>query len=484
MTGQGQIRYEHKMEKQISITPPAAVHLIGICGTGMGSLAGLLASRGFRVTGSDAAAYPPMSTALRQLGIPIFEGYSPAHLDHRPDLVVVGNVCRPDHPEAAAARERGLPCASMARTLSDLFLVDKNSIVISGTHGKTTTSTLVAFLLHAASKDPSFLIGGVTGNFDSNFRLGNGNEFVVEGDEYDSAYFEKIPKFLLYRPRAAVVTSIEYDHIDIYPSPEAYHTAFREFGKTLPDGAPLAVYCGDGPASKMAEETGARVWRYGVAGDPKEEDADWLAIPREEGGFDLQAEGHLVDRFQTPLLGRHNLRNTLAAFIMCHQVAGVDFETLKSALPSFKGVKRRQEVVGTPRGITVYDDFAHHPTAVFETLRALRQKHPRGQLIAAIEHGSATACRRVHQQEYGRAFDAADRVVIAPPGRTLPTNELIDTEQMAQDIANRGGDAFAADSIEAVLDKLVEWARPGDAVVLLSNGSFGGLSKKLLEALA
>jgi len=474
--------YQYEMEKTISLHPPAKVHLVGICGTGMGSLAGLLASRGFQVTGSDAAAYPPMSTELGRLGIPIFEGYTARNLDHSPDLVVVGNVCREDHPEAAAARERGVPYASMARTLSDLFLADRNAIVIAGTHGKTTTSTLTAYLLHAASRDPSFLIGGITGNFDSGFRLGSGADFVVEGDEYDSAYFEKIPKFLLYRPRAAAITSIEYDHVDIYETEAAYTAAFEAFGATLPAGAILAVYSGDPLALELAKNTKAEVVGYGVAGNPDEESADWLAVPRGDT-FELRIKGSSALQFAPPLLGQHNLRNTLAALILCHRAAGVPLEILGRALPSFLGVKRRQEIIGTPRGITVYDDFAHHPTAVLETLAALRAKHPKGQLIAAVEHRSATACRRLHQQRYGQVFDAADRVVIAPPGRELPEDELIDTRQVAADINRRGGQAVAAGSIDDVLEQIAEWARPGDAVVLLSNGSFGGLPERILEAL-
>lgn len=471
------------MDITIELTPPAKVHMIGVCGTGMGSLAGLLASRGFRVTGSDTAAYPPMSTQLSKMGIPIFEGYSPENLTHAPDLVVVGNVCRPDHPEAKAARDRGLLTASMAKTLSDLFLKDKNSIVVAGTHGKTTTTALTAFLLHATSRDPSFLVGGIGGNFDAGFQLGNGPDFVVEGDEYDSAYFEKIPKFLLYRPRAAAITSIEYDHIDIYKSPDEYEKAFETFSASLPDGAPLAVYCGDEKAVSLAKKSTAATLQYASEGDPRYEDADWLAIPKNAGEFELRIGGASAGRFQTSTFGRHNLRNTLAALILCHRASGVSIDDLKGALPNFLGVKRRQEIVGKPRGITVYDDFAHHPTAVFETLKALAARHGNGRLIVAFEPRSATACRRLHQEKYGEVFDPADFVVIAPPARELPEDEIIDTGQIAKDINKRGGDAVAAESIDEVLLEITKHAKPNDAVAMLSNGSFGGLLPRVLEAL-
>jgi UDP-N-acetylmuramate: L-alanyl-gamma-D-glutamyl-meso-diaminopimelate ligase len=467
----------------LPVTPPATIHLIGICGTGMGALAGLLVSRGYTVTGSDLRAYPPMSMELASLGITIMEGYKASNLNHHPDLVVVGNICRPDHPEAEAARSMGLNFASLPRTVHTLFLTGKQPIVVAGTHGKTTIASLIAFLLHTTGRDPSFLVGGITSDFGSGYRLGQSDLFVIEGDEYDSAYFEKIPKFLSYAPSAAVITSVEHDHLDIYPTYTDYKNAFAAFANLLPHGAPLAVYAGDRAAVDVAEKSPAQIIRYGVIGDAAPGDIDWLAVPDRGGDFDLVIAGKNIGHFRTPIGGNHNLRNTVAALIMCHLSAGVSFAELGGALPSFKGVKRRQEIIGKPGGITLYDDFAHHPTAVKETLRALAPLHPAGRLLAAFEPRSATACRRFHQKRYAESFDSAGRILIAPPGRELPTEELLDTGLLAEEINARGGSAAAMGTIDDILAEIVRWSRPGDGVVLLSNGGFGGLKHKVLEAL-
>ncbi len=469
--------------RELNIEPPATVHLIGICGTGMGALAGLLAARGYQVTGSDRHAYPPMSTELERLGIKVVEGYAASNLDHNPSLVVVGNVCRRDHPEAAAARERGLTYASMPRTFGELFLKQRRSLVIAGTHGKTTITSLTAFLLHATGRDPSLLVGGVAADFGAGFRLGSGEWFVVEGDEYDSAYFEKIPKFLSYSPRAAVITSVEYDHIDIYSSFDEYRQAFVSLAELVPPPGPLAVYAGDSAAVEVAARASANVVFYGVEGDPFATEPSWVAKELPDRRFELIVDRAACGVFDTPLSGRHNLRNAVAALILCHRAAGVPLEELARALPEFRGVRRRQEVVGRPGGVTIYDDFAHHPTAVEETLAALATLHPPGRLFAAFEPRSATACRRLHQERYAAAFGSAGRVVIAPPGRDLPDDIQLDTRLLARDLTEQGIAATAANSIDEVLEEIVAWVRRGDGVALLSNGAFGGLGKRLLEAL-
>jgi UDP-N-acetylmuramate: L-alanyl-gamma-D-glutamyl-meso-diaminopimelate ligase len=470
----------------LDITPSSKIHLIGISGTGMGTLAGLLKESGFDVRGSDVHAYPPMSLELKRLGVPVMEGYSPSNLDWGPDLVVVGNVCRPDHVEAAAAIAKGIPFASMPTVLHDLFLRHKRAVVIAGTHGKTTTTALAAYLLHAAGRDPSMLVGGITANFGRGYLVGEGPDFVIEGDEYDSAYFEKRPKFLSYAPKSAVITSVEHDHIDIYPSFETYQQAFRDLVALVPPPGPIAVFGGD-PAAvavAVAGDAKAEVIRYAVEGDAVDRDVHWTARPLGGGEFRLAIGGQVAGRFKTPIGGRHNLRNTLAALIMAHVGAGVPLGDLSRALPGFKSVARRQEVIGRPGDITVYDDFAHHPTAVRETLESLRANHPEGRLLAAFEPRSATACRRLHQEAYASAFDAATRAVIAPPGRDLPEDEKLDTARLADALRKRGIDASAPDTIDDVLDDIVGWARPGDAIALLSNGGFGGLHRRLLDALS
>ncbi|MCP4196171.1 MAG: hypothetical protein GY762_03395, partial [Proteobacteria bacterium] len=320
----------------LPVKPPATIHLIGICGTGMGALAGLLVSRGYTVTGSDLHAYPPMSLELASLGITIMEGYKASNLNHRPDLVVVGNICRPDHPEARAARTMGLNFASLPQTVYELFLAGKHPIVVTGTHGKTTITSLVAYLLHATGRDPSFLVGGITSDFGTGYRLGKSDLFVIEGDEYDSAYFEKVPKFLSYAPKAAVITSVEHDHLDIYPTYQDYENAFTSLAELVPHGAPLAVYAGDRAAVKVAEKSQARMIRYGVAGDAPPGNIDWLAVPGDRWHFDLVVAGKDIGPFHAPIGGKHNLRNTLAALVMCHLSAGVSFKELGDALPAFK----------------------------------------------------------------------------------------------------------------------------------------------------
>ncbi len=448
----------------------------------MGALAGLLVARGFTVTGSDAHAYPPMSTELKSLGIDIMEGYRASNLDHAPDLVVVGNVCRADHPEAVAAQKLGLKFASMPKTVHDLFIRDRRSIVIAGTHGKTTTTALTAYLLEATGRDPSVLVGGVTADFGSGYKLGKGPDFVIEGDEYDSAYFEKVPKFLSYAPSAAAITSIEHDHIDIYPTADAYMDVFHELVR-LVDPGPLAVYAGDADALFAARGFDARVVTYGVQGDPMPPGTNWVAAHRDDGDFSLLIDGVEAGTWKTVMHGTHNLRNTLGALILAHHAAGIPLDELATALPGFGGIARRQQVVARPRGITLYDDFAHHPTAVGETLRALKRLHRDGRLIAAFEPRSATACRRLHQQRYAEVFDAADLAIIAPVGRDLPVDEMLDTGRLADDLRARGVEAVAASTIDEVVDLITRRAQPGDGVALLSNGAFGGILNTLVGAL-
>jgi UDP-N-acetylmuramate: L-alanyl-gamma-D-glutamyl-meso-diaminopimelate ligase len=469
--------------KRISLTPPAKIHLIGICGTGMGALAGLLKARGFAVTGSDAQAYPPMSTELEAQGIRIMEGYHARNLDHAPDLVVVGNVCKVDHPEAKAARERGLACVSMPAAVRDLLLPGRRSLVVAGTHGKTTTTAMLAFLLERTGRDPSLLVGGVTADFGAGHKLGGGDHFVIEGDEYDSAYFEKRPKFLSYEPAAAIITSVEHDHVDIYPTEEAYRAAFVQLA-ALVDPGPLVVFAGDRVAVEVARFASARVVTYAAAGDECAAAPDWIGADLGGGRFALTVEGRAEGEWLAPMPGRHNLRNTVAALAMANLAAGIPLDELGRALPAFGGVARRQQVVASPRGIVIYDDFAHHPTAVRETLAALSGRHAAGRLAAAFEPRSATACRRVHQAAYAAAFDAAGLVLIAPVGRALRAEEMLDTGLLARDLRERGIDACAAGSVEEIIERIAAWARPGDGVALLSNGAFGGVHRRLAEALS
>ncbi len=485
------------------------VHFVGVAGTGMGSIAGLYRAAGHRVTGSDVAFHPPMGPALRRWGIELMDGFDPAHLDPVPDLVVVGNVCRPTNPEAHAARERKLRVTTMCHALADLVLARTAPLVVAGTHGKTTTTSLAAWLLASAGVDPGFLIGGLPKNFPESFRLpGNfgktalplaptagaapaarrATPFVVEGDEYDTAFFEKTPKFWHYRPEVAIVTSIEHDHVDLYPDEAAYLAAFRGFVERVPAHGLIVAHAGDRRVCEIVRSAArAPVAWYALDGDTRHaEPPHWLAAPATADAtgqaFELFAGGSLVGRGATRLSGRHNLANAVAALAATCQGYGVPTATALAALARFEGVARRQDLLGEPRGVRLYDDFAHHPTAVRETLAGLRARHPTGAIIAAYEPRSATACRALHQAAYAEAFDRADAVLLAPLGRDIPAAEALDLGRLASDLAGRGVAAVACPSIDAVADEIQRRARPGDTVVLLSNGTFGGLGAKLLAA--
>jgi UDP-N-acetylmuramate: L-alanyl-gamma-D-glutamyl-meso-diaminopimelate ligase len=466
--------------------PPRAhrlVHLIGICGTGMGSLAGLLRDAGYDVRGSDDAVYPPMSTMLRQRGIPILEGYDAAHLDDRPDLVVVGNVATAKNPEAVAAKERGIPFLSMAQAIGELFLEGRHSIVVAGTHGKTTTAALMAWLLTSAGRCPSFLVGGVLRNFDRSYGLGEGEEFVVEGDEYETAYFDKGPKFLHYRPKTAILTSVEYDHAEMFPSLEAVKSAFRRFVALVPkDGALVA--CADDPnVLEVASGTGAPVVTYGLGPG-----CAWQGRVLRSGPEGMEIEvlsrGKAFGRFTAPVSGLQNARNILAVVAVA-AARGVSAGEIGEGLRSFAGVRRRQEVRGVVGGVTVIDDFAHHPTAVRLTLDGLRQRYLGQRLWAVFEPRTNTSRRSVFQDEYARSFDAADRVVIAAvdhPERA-PDGQRFSAERLVADLGAAGRPALYVPAVADIVAMVSAEAKAGDVVVVMSNGAFGGIHQKLLESL-
>ncbi|MBM4376007.1 MAG: UDP-N-acetylmuramate:L-alanyl-gamma-D-glutamyl-meso-diaminopimelate ligase [Deltaproteobacteria bacterium] len=486
------------------------VHFVAVAGTGMGSVAGLFRALGHRVTGSDVAFHAPMGPALERWGVETRLGYDPANLTPRPDLVVIGNVCRRDNPEARAAIDGGLPYLSMCHALGEYVLEGTAPLVVAGTHGKTTTTSLAAYLLSATGKEPGFLVGGLPKNFTTSFQLPAGGRtarrlpitgasvelggrlpaFVLEGDEYDTAFFEKTPKFWHYRPEVAIVTSIEHDHVDIYPDEEAYLAAFRGFVERVPADGLVVAYAGCPRVVKVVSECArAPIAWYAVEGDELHGmPPHWLLAPATSDAsgqsFDLYVGGALATRSALRLSGRHNLANAAAAIAAVCQGYGVPVSSALSALTGFEGVSRRQDLRGEPRGIRLYDDFAHHPTAVRETLAGLRAKHPDGRLFAVYEPRSATACRALHQQAYVEAFDAASSVWLAPLGRAIASDEALDLERLATDLRVRGKSAVAAPSLDAIVEALRAEAQRGDSVVLLSNGSFGGLVERLLVALA
>ncbi|MBK8171195.1 MAG: UDP-N-acetylmuramate:L-alanyl-gamma-D-glutamyl-meso-diaminopimelate ligase [Sandaracinaceae bacterium] len=467
------------------------VHMIGVAGTGMGALAGLLRSAGHRVTGSDTAFYPPMGDVLRGWGVETLQGFDPAHLIEKPDLVVVGNVCRRDNVEARAAIDGGMRYASMPGTIDEMFLQTRPSFVVAGTHGKTTTSTLLAYLLHKVGKDPGFLVGGVPKDFNESFRVGAKDApFVIEGDEYDSAFFEKTPKFWRYRPFAALLTSIEHDHVDIYPTMDSYRAAFVEFVKLIPEDGLLVAYAGDVEVRKIAAEAKCRVRYYALdTDDTGGISPEWqAALAAPEAGmqpFDLFFGGSSSGRIFSPLSGAHNVRNALGAIGLASEGANVSVKALTTALLGFGGVKRRQELRGTADGVRVYDDFAHHPTAVRETIAGIRARHPEGKLIAVFEPRSATASRRTHQDEYPEAFRSADVTVLAPVGRSeIAEGERLSVQTIAAAIHTAGRAAYTPTSIDDVVRVVLENAGRGDTILVMSNGAFGGIHDTLLAKLA
>ena len=463
--------------------PVRRVHLVGICGTGMGSLAGLLADAGVEVRGSDEAVYPPMSTMLMDKGIRVLEGYRAAHLDDRPDLVIVGNIATRQNPEAVAAVERGIPFLSMPQALGRLFLEGRHSIVVAGTHGKTTTSALMAWVLSAAGRDPSFLVGGVLKDIGRSYHLGGGQDFVLEGDEYETAYFDKGPKFLHYRPRSVILTSVEYDHAEMYADLPSVKLAFRRLLELIPaDG--LLVYCADDPnVREVLSSARCTAVPYGCG-----RGEGWRGHVGSSGPegmeFEVTRDGGLFGLFRVPMTGLHNLRNILGVMAVAHS-RGVQAQAIAEGLRKFSGVKRRQEVRGVAAGVVVIDDFAHHPTAVRATLQATRDRYPGQRIWAVFEPRTNTTRRSVFQEEYARSFDDADRIILAAvdhPERA-PEGQRFSVERLVADLQGRRKEADYIPAVPEIVARVAREARDGDIVLVMSNGAFGGLHDRLLAAL-
>ena len=464
---------------------PMKVHLIGIGGTGMGALAGLLKEAGHQVRGSDGPLYPPMSTLLQQLQIPLYEGYAADNLDWGPDVVVVGNICRKDHPEAVAAEERGLRRLSFPALLCELFLAERHVIVVAGTHGKTTTTSMMAHLLQHAGQRPGFLVGGIPGNFGCSYAVGHEPYFTVEGDEYDCAFFDKRPKFVHYRPQTAILTGVEFDHADIYPTMDHVEQAFAMLVARVPAHGRLLVCADSEVAVRLCREAACAVETYSVRGTG----ATWQAVVQGGSGggrqrLTVSREGQELGAVEVPMTGLHNMENALAVYAAGAH-AGLPHSALAAGLQSFSGVRRRQDVRGEAAGVTVVDDFAHHPTAIAETLSGLRGVHGSGRLVAVFEPRSATSRRSVFQDRFVEALGRADQVVLAglhaPEG--IPEAERLDLARVVAELRASGTGAQQLDSVEAMVQHLRQYCQEGDTVVVMSSGGFGGLVEKLLAAL-
>ncbi len=465
------------------------IHLMGICGTAMASLAGMLKQRGFQVTGSDAAAYPPVSDFLQELGIPVAQPFAAENLEPRPDLVVIGNAMSRGNVELEHVLDQRIPFCSLPQLLHDEFLRGKEVLVIAGTHGKTTTTSMLAWIFHSAGLHPSFLIGGIAENFGSSFHLGEGKHFILEGDEYDTAFFDKGPKFLHYFPDSIILTSVEFDHADIYKDLDAVETAFKRLVNLIPRRGRIIAF--DGFAGEAAQTPGSQsldrclakafcpVERYGAG--PR---ANWkvtnLRLGPARTTWTVLHDGQPWAELEFPLAGEYNVWNATAAAALAAS-CGVPTEAIAAALKSFKSVKRRLEVKAQVNGITIIDDFAHHPTAIAGTLKALRSRYPGARLWAILEPRSNTLRRRVLQSDLARSLAQADEVIVAGVFRSeaVPENERLELPALAAEIAHNGRRARLLADADAIVESIAPEMRRGDVVAILSNGGFGGIYEKL-----
>jgi len=461
------------------------IHLIAIAGVGMATIAAMLKERGYCVTGSDQGVYPPMSDFLAEAEIPVMQGYRAENLTPAPDLVIVGNAVSRTNPEVAALQETSIPYLSFPQALAQFFLDGKRPLVVAGTHGKTTSTALLAWVLEQAGRHPGLLVGGLSKNFSRGYQLGTGEFFVVEGDEYDSAFFDKGPKFLHYQPQAVLLNAVEFDHADIYRDLEHVKDAFGRLLAIVPSGAPLLV-CSDFPAAvDVAQAAQKPFGTFGLDGNP-----DWhVRDVRDDGSylsFTVTHRQKEVHRFALSLMGWMNVRNALGVSALCLEL-GLSAAEIALGLKSFLGVERRQELVGEVNGITIIDDFAHHPTAVTVTIEAVRLRYPNRKLWAVFEPRSNTCRRRIFQKPLANALSRADWAVIGPvhtkPQDPLAAEDLFSPAELVADLETMGRGAHTGQSVDEICDFLTDACRPEDVVLIMSNGSFGGLPRKLLAAL-
>lgn len=454
----------------------------------MAALAGMLQATGHRVTGSDENIYPPMSTMLQSLGIHVSQGYGPQHLRPAPDCVIVGNAIPRGNAEVEETLKLRLVYRSQAEVVKEEFIRGRRSLVVAGTHGKTTTTSIAAWIMDQGGLDPTFLIGGVAQNFDVSFRVTNSEYVLIEGDEYDTAYFDKGPKFMHYLPEIGIVNNIEFDHADIYPDLAAVKLAFRRFLNLIPTNGRLIAGWDSAAVREVVASMGSRLFTqletFGTG-----EDAKWQIrntnYASDMSTFTVFREGKQWGEFQTPLIGEFNLLNCLAAIIAA-DAWDLERDSIAAALTSFRNVRRRAEIRGQERGITVIDDFAHHPTAVRETLRALHDRYPKRRLFAVFEPRSWSSRLAVFQDQYARAFETADYVFIAnvfDSRKVTEKGRALDTDQLIADISKLDRPAFALSGADEIIEQLIPELREGDVVAIMSNGGFDGIHEKLLSAL-
>jgi UDP-N-acetylmuramate: L-alanyl-gamma-D-glutamyl-meso-diaminopimelate ligase len=466
-----------------NMTEQKHVHLIGICGTAMASLAGMLRQRGFRVSGSDAAAYPPMSVFLESLGITVSQPFAVKNLEPRPDLVVVGNAISRGNVELEHVLDEHIPLHSLPQILHDEFLRGKEVLVVAGTHGKTTTTSMLAWIFHTAGMQPSFLIGGIAENFSSSFQLGQGKHFILEGDEYDSAFFDKGPKFLHYFPDGLILTSVEFDHADIYKDLDAVETAFKRLVNLIPRRGRIVAFDTGESIERSLQRAFSSVERYGAGANATWQVID-LRLEPTRSTWSVLRNGEAWANFEFALGGEYNVWNATAAAALAAGY-GVSKDEIAAALKTFKSVKRRLEVRAQVNGITIIDDFAHHPTAIAGTLTALRSRYPGARLWAILEPRSNTLRRYVLQNELAKSLALADEVVVADvfKSEAIPEPERLDLAALAAQIQRHGRRARIVPEANGIVQLVAPEMRPGDVVAILSNGGFGGIYEALPQRL-
>lgn len=454
------------------------IHLIAACGTGMGTLACSLKEMGYTVSGSDRNIYPPMSDFLKEKGIDLFQGYDPSHLDHGPDLVIIGNAVTRQNVEAQAVLSSGIPYVSMPQAVNEFIAKDKKIILVTGTHGKTTTSSIMAHILYSAGMDPSFLIGGILKDFNSGFRIGQGEYMVIEGDEYDTAFFDKGSKFMHYIPEIIIMTGIEFDHADIFTDIDHVKQAFSALVRKNEKNSHVIAFADSLHLRQVLSDSPVSVETYG-------EKALWTFSNHKlkESRTHFHVTGPLESiSIETGLAGRHNLYNSLACIAAAKRI-GISNEAIKLSLNSFSGVKRRQEIRGVKNGITIMDDFAHHPTAVSETIRALKPCYKDGRIIAVFEPRTNTSMRKFFQDSYPDAFADADMVCICEPSvkKNIPDQERLSIRRLITDIEKKGIQAFYFENTESLINFLISELKDNDLALIMSNGGFDNIHSKLLE---
>lgn len=464
------------------------IHLIGICGTAMASLAGLLQLKGHRITGSDQAAYPPMSDLLAQMGIPVAEPFAEKNLEPRPDLVIVGNAVSRGNVELERVLDERIPFASLAQVIHDEFVLGRESLVVAGTHGKTTTTSMLAWIYEVASRGnaalaPSFLIGGVAENFGTSFQLRETRPLILEGDEYDTAFFDKGPKFMHYFPDALILTHVEFDHADIYRDLDAVKTAFKRLVNLVPRRGRIVAYDGAPNVDECVSRAFCKVERYGFKAESYWQVRD-LTHAGTESRWKVRREGQAWGEFRLGMPGAHNALNATAAAALAFG-QGVPLEAITEALATFESVKRRLEVRAEVDGVTIIDDFAHHPTAIRETLKALREAYPGARLWAVLEPRSNTLRRNVFEAELVESLSLADRIVLAGVFKleSIPVEERLHPERVVEALQRSGREAALLQNADAIVEAIAPELQDGDVVAILSNGGFDGIYEKLPERL-